>query len=653
MAWALLTLSTTLVAKSFNLSSPDGQLKAVVNVDKQITYQLSYAGTPLLQPSPLTVNVVGGKTWGEGSHLKKASTTTINQSIPTVAYKKAVVRNHCNQLSLTFREGFTLLFRAYNDGFAYRFVSNQKKGLTVKDEPVKMNFAKDWQTVTPYVRSAGTFEEQVNNSFENTYTQAKLSQLDPKRLAFLPLIVKADNGLRLAITEADLEDFPGLFLTGGQGTTLSGYHARYPDKVEQGGHNQLEEVVKSTKDHIAQFNGPHALPWRVVSVATTDEQLLGDDMVYRLASPNRIGDTSWIKPGKVAWDWWNDWGVYKVDFKAGINTQTYKYYIDFAAKHGIEYVILDEGWAVNLKADLFQVNPEIDLKEIVDYGKQKGVGIILWAGYYAVDRDLEHVCKYFSEMGVKGFKVDFMNRDDALCVNFHYRVAAMAAKYHLLVDFHGTYKPTGLNRTYPNVINFEAVDGQEQNKWSTMKEYNQVVYDCTVPFARMLAGQMDYTQGAMLNGTRDSYHPSNTMPMSQGTRAHQLAEYVVFFSPLNMLCDSPTHYDENPECTEFIASIPTTWDETIPLKSEIGEYVAVARRHGSKWYVGAITNWTARDLTLDLSPLKVQGRTATMYADGLNAEKMAQDYQKSQVTIPADGHLQVHLAPGGGVALSI
>jgi alpha-glucosidase len=653
MAWALLTLSTTLVAKSFNLSSPNGQLKAVVNVDKQITYQLSYSGTPLLQPSPLTVNVVGGKTWGEGSHLKKASTTTINQSIPTVAYKKAVVRNHCNQLSLTFREGFSLLFRAYNDGFAYRFVSNQKKGVTVKDEPVKMNFAKDWQTVTPYVRSAGTFEEQVNNSFENTYTQAKLSQLDPKHLAFLPIIVKADNGLRLAITEADLEDFPGLFLTGGQSTTLSGYHARYPDKVEQGGHNQLEEVVKSTKDYIAQFSGPHALPWRVVSVATTDEQLLGDDMVYRLASPNRIGDTSWIKPGKVAWDWWNDWGVYKVDFKAGINTQTYKYYIDFAAKHGIEYVILDEGWAVNLKADLFQVIPEIDLKEIVDYGKQKGVGIILWAGYYAVDRDLEHVCKYFSEMGVKGFKVDFMNRDDALCVNFHYRVAAMAAKYHLLVDFHGTYKPTGLNRTYPNVINFEGVDGQEQNKWSTMKEYDQVVYDCTVPFARMLAGQMDYTQGAMLNGTRDSYHPSNTMPMSQGTRAHQLAEYVVFFSPLNMLCDSPTHYDENPECTEFIASIPTTWDETIPLKSEIGEYVAVARRHGSKWYVGAITNWTPRDLTLDLSPLKVQGRTATMYADGLNAEKMAQDYQKSQVTIPADGHLQVHLAPGGGVALSI
>ena len=313
--------------------------------------------------------------------------------------------------------------------------------------------------------------------------------------------------------------------------------------------------------------------------------------------------------------------------------------------------VVDEGWAVNKKADLFQVVPEIDLKEIVDYAKSKNVGIILWAGCYAFDRDMEHVCKYYSEMGVKGFKIDFMNRDDELMVQFHYRAAAMAAKYHLLVDFHGTYKPTGLNRTYPNVINFEGVDGQEQNKWATTKDYDQVQYDVTVPYARMLVGQMDYTQGAMLNGTRDAYHPSNSCPMSQGTRAHQLAMYTVFFSPLNMLCDSPTNYEKEPECTEFISGVPTTWDATCPLDGKVGEYAAVARRKGSTWYVGVLTNWTARDIILDLSAIKAGGKKAVSFGDGVNADKNAQDYVKKEITIPVDGKLKVHLAPGGGFTL--
>jgi alpha-glucosidase len=375
-------------------------------------------------------------------------------------------------------------------------------------------------------------------------------------------------------------------------------------------------------------------------------------MVYRLAAPSRVADTKWVKPGKVAWDWWNDWGVYNVPFKAGINTQTYKYYIDFASKHGIEYVILDEGWAVNKKADLFQIVPEINLQEIVDYAKSKNVGIILWAGYYAFDRDMEHVCKHYSEMGVKGFKVDFINRDDQLAVDFLYRSAAMAAKYHLMLDFHGIYKPTGLNRTYPNVINFEGVAGLEQNKWSSMERYNQVNFDVLLPFGRLVAGQMDYTQGAMLNGTQSSYRSSNTEPMSQGTRCHQLAEYAVFFSPLNMLCDSPTHYEQNPECTDFIAKFPVVWDETIPLDSKMGEYVAVARRSGSEWYVGVINNWTASNLTLNLSELKIGGREVRIVRDGPNAEKIAADHLHETMTIPANGEINIHLAPGGGFALT-
>lgn len=641
-----------MMAKSYNLSSPDSKLKATVEVGNNITYQLSYDGQQLLKPSQISLQTQDG-TWGEGSKVKKASVTSHNGTIKALFYKKATVTDNYNMLTLNFGK-FTVYFRAYNDGLAYRFVSGSKKSLDVNGETAQLNFASDFETLTPYVRDNGDFERQLDNSFENTYTPVRLSAFDSGKLAFLPLIVKADKGVKVVVAEADVENYPCMFVRKGDAAnSLDSYFARYPKDVKQGGHNNLQELVVSRQDYLTQAKAGQKFPWRIVTISTSDGQLLDNDMVYRLASPSRLTDTSWIKPGKVAWDWWNDWGLYKVPFKAGINTETYKYYIDFAAKHGIEYVILDEGWAVNKQADLFQIVPEIDMKGIVDYGKQKGVDIILWAGYKAFDRDMEKVCKTYSEMGVKGFKIDFMNRNDADCVNFHYRAAATAAKYHLLCDFHGTYAPTGLHRTYPNVVNFEGVDGQEQNKWSTMKQYDQVQYDVTVPFARNLAGPMDYTQGAMLNGTKRTYHPSNSEPMSQGTRCHQLAEYVVFISPLNMLCDSPTHYEEEPECTDFIAKIPTTWDETVPLKSEIGEYVAVARRSGGKWYVGAITNWTPRSLTLDLSPLKVGGKTATVFKDGLNADKFAQDYVKSSITIPADGKVQVDLAPGGGVALEI
>jgi alpha-glucosidase len=652
LAFFLLLACTGLMAKSFNITSPDGKLKAQIEVGKTVTYQLNYGNQPLLQSSKVAMKIADGKTWGEGSKLKSAATTQHKGSIKAFAYKKDVVTDNYAQLALQFKEGFSILFRLYNEGMAYRFVSNQKQAMNVENEIVDFNFAKDFETLTPYVRDDGDYKDQLHNSFEATYTPVEVSKFNPKKLAFLPLIVEADNGVKMAIAEADVENYPCMFVKPGDETTaLKGFFAPYPKEIKQGGHNRLEQLVTSAENYIAQAKAGQNFPWRIVNVATADEQLLNNDMVYRLASPNRIGDTSWIKPGKVAWDWWNDWGVYNVDFKTGVNTQTYEYYIDFASKHGIEYVILDEGWAVNKKADLMQVIPEIDLQKIIAYGKEKNVGIILWAGYKAFDRDMENVCKHYAEMGVKGFKIDFMNRNDAECVDFHYRSAATAAKYHLMCDFHGTYAPTGLNRTYPNVINFEGVDGQEQNKWANMEQYNQVQYDVTMPFARMLAGQIDYTQGAMINSTKNTFHPSNSRPMSQGTRCHQLAEYVVFLSPLNMLCDSPTHYDAEPVCTDFIAKIPTTWDETLPLKSEIGEYIAMARKKGGKWYVGVLTNWTPRDLELDLTPLKVAGKKAVMFADGANADKFAEDFTKKEIEIPADGKLKVHLAPGGGLAL--
>jgi alpha-glucosidase len=651
----LLSCAFSFAQKAYQLKSPDGKLIVSVNVDKSLSYSLAYQGNEMLASSPIALQLEGKTSFGINSKLKSAKTSSHNGTITAFAYKKDKIDDHYNELVLSFKEDFNLIFRAYNEGMAYRFVSTAKKDFKVINEVATFNFPKDWQTFIPYVKhSKSSIEEQFNNSFENIYTHTNLSKLDPNRLAFTPLAVEADGGVKICIAESDLESYPGMFVRNeDKSQTLKGVFAPYPKDTFQGGHNMLQRMVKSRETYIAQCKGHTNFPWRIINVTAQDKDLLNNDMVYRLAAPARFADTSWIKPGKVAWDWWNNWGLYNVNFKVGINTETYKAYIDFASKNKIEYVILDEGWAVNKKADLFQVIPEIDLKEIISYAKTKNVGIILWAGYYAFNRDMEHVCKYYSEMGVKGFKIDFMDYDDQPMVDFHYKAAAMAAKYHLMCDFHGTYKPTGLNRTYPNVINFEGVNGLEQMKWSTLKEVDQVVYDVTVPYLRMLAGPMDYTQGAMRNASRSSYRPVNSDPMSQGTRCRQLAEYVVFTSPFNMLCDSPTHYEEEQQCTDFISKVPTVWDETCALDGKIGEYVALARRNGNTWYVGALTDWNRRSLTLDLSFLGKGDFVGEVFYDGPNADKMASDYQKSEIDIPANRQLSISMAKGGGWVMKI
>jgi alpha-glucosidase len=387
-------------------------------------------------------------------------------------------------------------------------------------------------------------------------------------------------------------------------------------------------------------------------VADNDGELMNNDVIYCLDRKSPLSDTSWIKPGKVAWDWWNNWNLKGVNFRTGVNNDTYKYYIDFASHNGIEYVILDEGWAVNEKADLMQVVPEIDLQEIIDYAKSRNVGIILWAGYWAYARDMEAVTRHFSEMGVKGFKIDFMNRNDQKMENFTWKAAEVCAKYHMLVDFHGIFAPNGLTRTYPNVLNFEGVAGLEQMKWQP-KGYDQVTYDVELPFIRMAAGPMDYTQGAMCNATKDEYYPCYSNPMSQGTRCHQLAEYVVFLSPLNMLCDAPTNYEAEQLCTDFIAKVPVTWDETKILYGKVGEYVAVARRSGDTWYIGGINNWDARDVDVDLSFIGLGEHSIDMFTDGINADRNAEDFQHSTTTVGSGKILKIHLAPGGGFAAKI
>ncbi len=644
--------------KQFSVTSPNKSIEVTIGIDQHITYSIKHLSETVLYPSSISMELGNNISWGIGSKIVGSESKSVKETISSSIYKRKKITDNYNQLTLRFKDGFNLIFRAYDDGVAYRFVSTREGSLIVVNEEANFDFGTDKTAYIPYVRkNVKTIEEQFFNTFENTYTYQKVNDWKQNQLSLLPLLVDINNGKKACIVEADLEDYPGMYLIGGDSSQpgkLKGMFPPYPKKEEQGGHINSQVLVKEREPFIAKSEGKRNFPWRIIVISGDDKHLADNDIVYKLAAPSRIEDTSWIKPGKVAWDWWNDWGLYDVDFKAGVNNETYKYYIDFASKFGIEYVILDEGWSVSRQADLFKIVPEINLKELIDYATSKNVNLILWAGYYAFARDLEKVCKHYSEMGIKGFKIDFMDRDDQKMVSFHYEAARIAAKYNLLVDFHGSYKPTGLNRTYPNVINFEGVHGLEQLKFDNpLQPIDQVTYDVTIPFIRQIAGPMDYTQGAMRNATKDNFKSSYSEPMSQGTRCRQLAQYVIFESPLNMLCDSPSNYIENTECTEFIAKTPTIWDETIPLCGKIGEYVTLARKSGDVWYLGAMTNWDKRTLNIDLSFLDGDNWIAEIFMDGINANKIARDYQRVVSKIPQNKIITISMASGGGYAMKI
>ncbi|MFC6999009.1 glycoside hydrolase family 97 protein [Rufibacter roseus] len=664
LLYLLLLMISVVAAKaqsSHMLQSPDGTIKVTVNLQNKITYSVTHGSDEVLAPSPISMTLANGEVLGGKPKLQNARKNTVNQTIKAPIYKRAEVKDHYNELVLNFKGDYRVIFRAYNDGVAYRFATSKKKDFVVQDEEVAYNFPADHKALVPYVKlekktsteKKSTIESQFWNSFENVYAHLPLSEVDPQRIAFLPLAVEVTSQKKVVITEADLESYPGLFLTNKTGkASLNSVFAPYPKRIEQGGHNNLQLLVKERENFIAKAKGSRSFPWRVMVISAQDKDLADSDMVYKLAAPSQVKDVSWINPGKVAWDWWNAWNIGGVDFKSGINNDTYKYYIDFASNNKIEYVILDEGWSVKGEADMLKVIPEINLKELVDYAKERNVGIILWAGYHAFDRDMENLAKHYANMGVKGFKVDFMDRDDQQAVDFYYRAAEVGAKYNLLINFHGAYKPTGMHRTYPNVINFEGVHGLEQMKWSD-PDVDQVTYDVTMPYIRMLAGPIDYTQGAMRNATKANYRPVYSEPMSQGTRARQLAMYVIFESPLNMLADSPTNYLKERESTAFISSVPETWDNTVALDGKIGEHIAIARRKGNDWYVGAMTNWSARDMELDLSFLGEGNFVAEVFKDGINADKMASDYKRETVDVPQNRKLKISMAPGGGYVARI
>ena len=634
--------------KKYVLSSPDGTLKVEISAGNELVYQVMHGNDTILSHSNIALVLEDGTIVGRTPRITGERRKKIKDNIESPFYRFKEFVATGNELDLKLKGGFGIIFRAYNEGVAYRFYTTQSSDIIIKEEQAEFNFKEDYTAYLPYTTND---KKPMAMAYQNVYDIIPLSKAQPK-LAFLPVTVDCGS-VKLTLLESDLEAYPGMFVQSQQGKYgLKGVFAPYPAKTDFYPWRKQEYVTETT-DFISRSRGSRSYPWRVLAITEKDTDMPVNNLVYALASPNRIGDTSWIKTGKVAWDWWNDWNLKGVPFKAGINMDTYKYYIDFASRNGLEFIVLDEGWYDPKSGDMLTVIPELDLPELIAYGKSKGVEIVLWTVFNVLDSQLEAACKKYADMGIKGFKVDFLDRDDQTAVEMVYRIAEMTARYKLTLDLHGIYKPTGINRTYPHIINFESVFGMEEVKWTDIKN-NMPLYDVTFPYIRMMAGPVDYTPGAMRNATKADWRAMYYTPASMGTRCHQLAAYIVHDSPFTMLCDAPTNYLNEQECVDFIASLPVEVDSTFIASGELGKYIVTVRKKDVNWYIGGMTNWDERDVQLDFSFLpEGMSYTAVLFKDGVNANKQAEDYRKETIRIDKDSRLTLHLASGGGFAMKL
>lgn len=621
---------------SYTLLSPDGTIQMDIEVGNEISYSLAVAGETLISKASIGYEINSSPL--NFATIKEKNTRRIENEIhPPIKGNGAVISDTYNELSLEFSGNFLVHFRAYNDGVAHRLETKLPGEIIISDETFDLEFPDNSETWFPQV-------EDFFDSNETNFTHAKLDTFPSQTLGFLPVLFSNQQGQKVIVMESSLHDYAGMWLYSTP-KGMSAVFPRYPDEVENRGDRQ--QVVITRKSYIAKTTGTRTFPWRILGVAKQDKELLSNNLVYALAEETAI-ETDWIKPGKVAWDWWNALNIRHVDFKSGPNTDTYKYYIDFAAENGIEYVILDEGWYI--LGDLLHLNDEINVKELIKYGEKKGVGIILWVVWRTLDEQFEEAMDAFAQWGAKGIKVDFMDRDDQWMVNYYERVAKAAADRELLVDFHGAYKPSGLRRKYPNVITREGVLGLEYNKWS---DDVTPTHNLTIPFTRMVPGPIDYTPGGMTNTQPGNFRVSHFRPMVMGTRAHEVAKFVIFESPLQMMADTPTNYMDEQETTDFIAGIPSTWDEVIPLEGAVGEFIAVAKSHENKWYIAAMTNENRRSFALKLDFLGKGNYLATIFKDGINAEMHAEDYKLETKKVRNGDILNIDLAPSGGWAAII
>ena len=628
-----------LSAKDYLLSSPDNKIKVTISNNEIITLSVSYDGVTYLQPSSISMNLADGRTLGVNSSVRKVSTREVNTTVHPLYGINSTIKEHYIEKKIDFRNNYSLVFRAYNEGIAWRFETNIKDNIIVKSDNVEFNFADDYTVYFhPGLSEAYYREQNISDS-----------KLRPN-YSSLPILVKPTDGPNILIHESDVMDYPclGVRSNSERSNSLIGTHSSYPKAVKPGGHNNFNLKVIEVEDYIASTNGVRTFPWRLIAFEDYEKDILNNQLVYLLASESKITDTSWIKPGRVAWDWWNAMNLTGVPFKTGFNTDTYKYFIDFASENGIEYINIDDGWSDWF--DLMKTTDNLDMEEIAEYAKSKNVGIFLWCVWWTIDNQMAEALDQFQKWGIKGIKVDFMDRDDQVVVNFHERLLKEAAKRELLVNYHGAYHPTGLERTYPNNVNVEGVRGLEWNKFDA--EGVSPDHDVTIPFIRMFAGTMDYTPGAMSNYNKEEWKQINDRPMSQGTRCHQLAMFVVYYGALQMLSDSPTAYEKEPDFLKFMTSIPSVWDETVPLDGKIGEHITVARKTGDIWYVGGMTNWDERDFLINLDFLDANTEyIAEIFSDGVNAGRVGSDYIISYQNVKKGDTLNINAASGGGFAI--
>ena len=650
LAFGLLPL-VTLGASAQVFTSPNKQLKVEVSDNGGLAFSVTDGASLLisktnigmdLQTSTGTINV------SKASIVGKPTQKTVKEDITAPLYRQAKYATSYNLAVVKLNCGVNIEFRIFNEGVAYRFITTDIKGAyKVLNEQANIQFAGDYNSYLPFTTNSKKPEAMA---FQATYNVAPLTR-QRNLLAFLPATIDCQSA-KITLMESDLEAYPGMFLQV-SGKSMKGYFAKYP-KTTSYYQWRKQQYVTSTEDFIAQCSTNRTFPWRIIAISHKDTEMLDNNMVYSLATPSRIGDTSWIRPGKVAWDWWNDWGISGVNFVAGINNATYKHYIDFASKYGLEYVILDEGWYVPSSGDLLTTIPEIDLPLLVEYAKTKHVKLILWCVFNCLDDNIDAICERYAQMGIAGFKVDFLDRNDQTAVEMVYRIADKCAKYHLLLDYHGIYAPTGINRTYPNIVNFEAVFGMEETKWTKNGEQDMPLYDVTFPYIRLQCGYTDFTPGGFRNATSKDFQPVNNNPMTMGTRCHQMAHYIVHDSPLTMLADNPTIYEREAECTRFIATLPSIYESMKVIDGKLGQYIVTLRtdREGN-YYIGGETNWDARDITLDLNFLLAGTYTAEMVLDGINADHVATDYKIETRNVTNTTRLPVHMASGGGFAIKL
>lgn len=627
-----------LSAKEIEVKSPGGELKVSLDIQDKIAYSVSYGNDLILKDCYLNLQLAG-ETLGRHPKLRHARRSVIDENVRReIPFKNAVVKNRCNVLRLDFAGNYAVEFRVFDTGVAYRFLTEKKGETTVTGEDFVIGFP------APY-RAHLSQPDGFKTSYEYPYTHVNTTEYKATdRMSYLPVLLETDKRYKIFISEADLYDYPCMFLKSTGANGLQSLFPRVPLEFGEDG----DRSVKILKEagYIARTAGKRSFPWRFMVIAKDDKELIENEMVYNLSSPCALDDCSWIEPGQASWEWWHDARLYGVDFRSGYNMDSYKYYIDFASRFGIPYIIMDEGWAQSTR-DPYTPNPNIDLAELIRYGKERNVKIVLWLTWLTVENNFD-LFKTFANWGIAGVKIDFMDRSDQWMVNFYERVAKEAAANRLFVDFHGAFKPAGLERKYPNVLSYEGVLGMEQG--GNCQPANSIY----LPFIRNAAGPMDFTPGSMFSAQPEDNRSTRANAMGSGTRAYQMALFVVFESGLQMLADNPVYYYREQLCTEFITSVPVTWDETKVLHAEVGEAVVVARRKGCRWFIGGITNGKGRALDIDLDFLPGNKTfTLTSFEDGINADRQAMDYKKKESQVNSSTRLTLRMVRNGGWAAVI